>query len=813
MRCILRALLASLVIWSTGSGAEERYREPPAAIREVLDATPAASHAFSADSKYLLSVRYELYPPIAELAAPMHRLAGVRVNPRNNAPHAMPRFPCTLALRALPKGVEKQIKTRPGLRCARLDWSPDGRHFAFLGIEETGVHLWIGDALDASVREVPDLRLNPVLMHPLAWMPDGRSLLVGSVPAEREPVPVAAAPLGPEVRDSTRVTKPSSTYEERDLLETPHDADLFEYYGSTQLRVLDLGSLQSQPVGPVSVVGNLQVSPDGAYLLVTRINRPYAFSRSWNRFPRSIEIWTADGVLVETVADKPLADQVPIHGVETGPRSVNFIPTQAHTLWWVEALDQGDWAVKVAKRDRVVRKQIGQPAQSWFELDQRLSNLGFIEGGDTALVTEWERDRRWTRSFLVDTGAQPPKPRLLWDRSFNDSYADPGYPLYRPLPGNHYVIRRDGKRIWLSGDGATTLGKRPFLDVLDLTTLESTRLFRATPTMLESFRAWDDPVRGTFYSMRESPRDPRNLMHVTLGKTVRNAAAGEATRTAERTQITRELDPAPQLRGIKKQLVSFKRKDGVQLAMTVYLPPGHKAGTRVPTLLWAYPLEYSDAATAGQVNAAPNAFVVPYGAAFELLPLAGYAVIDVAMPIVGPTETVYESFVEQIVDNAAATIDEAVRMGFADRDRIGVFGHSHGALMTSNLLIWSDLFRAGVARSGAYNHTLRPFGFQTEHRTLYQARDTYLKLSPTLNADKVDEPLLLIHGAIDANPGTVPLQSEKLFEAVRGVGGTTRLVMLPFESHGYQGRESVGHVLAETIDWFDRYVKNAELNK
>jgi dipeptidyl aminopeptidase/acylaminoacyl peptidase len=245
------------------------------------------------------------------------------------------------------------------------------------------------------------------------------------------------------------------------------------------------------------------------------------------------------------------------------------------------------------------------------------------------------------------------------------------------------------------------------------------------------------------------------------------------------------------------------------VSFTLYLPPDHQPGTRLPTMFWAYPREYSDPATAGQVVAAPNAFTRPVGPTHILFALAGYAVLDVSMPMIGPTDRVYDTFVEQIVANAKAAIDKAVELGVTDPERVGVGGHSHGALMTANLLAYSNLFRAGVARSGAYNHTLRPFGFQNEHRTLYKARDTYVKLSPLLNADKIDEPLLLIHGQIDANPGTVPLQSEKLFEALRGVGGTTRLVMLPFESHGYQAIESIETVMAESIAWFDRHVKNA----
>jgi len=144
-----------------------------------------------------------------------------------------------------------------------------------------------------------------------------------------------------------------------------------------------------------------------------------------------------------------------------------------------------------------------------------------------------------------------------------------------------------------------------------------------------------------------------------------------------------------------------------------------------------------------------------------------------------------------------------------DPKRVGVGGHSYGAFMTANLLAHSDLFRAGVARSGAYNRTLTPFGFQSERRTLWEAADTYLRMSPFMNADKIKEPMLLIHGEADNNAGTFPIQSDRMYQALRGNGGTVRLVMLPHESHSYAGRESVEHTIAEMIEWFDRYVKPA----
>jgi dipeptidyl aminopeptidase/acylaminoacyl peptidase len=395
--------------------------------------------------------------------------------------------------------------------------------------------------------------------------------------------------------------------------------------------------------------------------------------------------------------------------------------------------------------------------------------------------------------------------------SADERYRYPGDPVYRTLATGVDVVLQENDSIYLIGPGSSPEGDRPFLDRLNLRTLKTDRLFRSDRSSFEYALTWLDPVQGTFLTWREAPADPRNFFLRTLGKApLTGAPEGEACWTSSPRAITQFPDPAPQLRGISKRLVTYSRADGVPLSFTLYLPPDYRPGTRLPTVFWAYPLDYAGKEVAGQIEGSPNRFTMMGGTSELFFLLQGYAVLDdVAMPVVAPPETVYDTFVEQIVADAKAAIDKAVEMGVTDPNRVGVGGHSHGALMTANLLAYSDLFRAGIARSGAYNHTMRPFGFQNEKRTLWQARDVYIKLSPVLQADKIDEPLLLIHGELDANPGTVPLQSEKLYEALRGVGGTVRLVMLPYESHGYQARESTEHVLYEMLSWFDRYVKNA----
>jgi dipeptidyl aminopeptidase/acylaminoacyl peptidase len=643
-------------------------------------------------------------------------------------------------------------------------------------------------------------------------MPDQKTLLVKLVPAGRAPAPAAAeAPEGPNVQESAGGRGPSSTYEVRDVLKSPHDEELFDYYALSQLALVDTTSGAISPLGKPAVYGTFSRSPDGQYILVERIHRPYSYLHTYDRFPKDVEIWNRSGDMVHKLASLPLADQVPIRGVPTGPRHYDWL--EPATLIWAEALDGGDPKKKVPHRDqlRALQGPFNAKPTDLFKTEQRFTGLQELEKGDLALVTDWDVDRHWRRTLLVDMKSTERAPQLLWELSTDDRYRDPGSPSVKVLPNGNHVVRVDEGWIYLSGVGGSPDGDRPFLDRFNLHTRKSERLFRSDKSSLERFISWVDTPRGQFVTRRESPVQPPNYFLRTLTKNApRQIEAGEASVTSSLRPITQFPDPAPQLRRIKKQLVKYKRPDGVDLSFTLYLPPDYKPGTRLPTMFYAYPLDYTEKEVAGQVQGSTQTFDMFRGASHLFFLLAGYAVMDnVAMPIVGPSLTAYDTYLEQLVADAKVAVEKAVAMGVADPERIGVMGHSHGAMMTANLLAHSDLFRAGIARSGAYNKSLTAFGFQNERRTLWEALDTYVKVSPLFYADKIKQPILLIHGEADFNPGTVPLQSERLYEAIRGTGGTVRLVMLPFESHGYQARESLEHTLHEMVSWFDRNVKAA----
>ncbi|MEM9413436.1 MAG: prolyl oligopeptidase family serine peptidase, partial [Planctomycetota bacterium] len=363
------------------------------------------------------------------------------------------------------------------------------------------------------------------------------------------------------------------------------------------------------------------------------------------------------------------------------------------------------------------------------------------------------------------------------------------------------VALQDGDYVYRISAGASPDGDRPFIDRQNIQTMETERLWRCGEGELESVVTIASHQAGELpkiITRRQSKTDPPNYY-------LKNLNDGSEV------ALTHFSDPTPQIRGITKQLVTYERSDGVPLSANLYLPADYKEGTRLPLIVWAYPREFNDVKTAGQVSGSEDTFTQIRGISHLSFLTQGYAIMDAAtMPVIGDPETMNDTFIDQIVDAAKAAIDKAVEMGVADRDRVGVGGHSYGAFMTANLLAHCDLFKAGIARSGAYNRTLTPFGFQSERRSLWDAKSIYYSISPFLHANKINEPILLIHGEEDNNSGTFPMQSKRMYQAIKGNGGTVRLVMLPEESHGYRARESVLHTQSEMIAWFDRFVKNAK---
>ncbi len=799
------SILLMLALCATAAPAQDAYREPPAAMLKILDAPPLPLVSVSPTGEHLLLLERESLPPISELARPMLQLAGVRVDPATNGTHG-PRSIVGLRLKRIGEPAAdpgRALALPEGVGVGFPDWSADGRRFLFTLTHSDGIELWVGEAEDGTARALTGRNLNGLGPSP-SWMPGGAQVCVALVPEGRGAAPERSpVPVGPVIQENLGGTPaPVRTYQ--DLLTDSHDEALFEHCFTSQLALVDVASGRLDPLGAPDIFTAADPSPDGRWLLVERVQRPFSYLVPMSLFPQVVEIRGLDGRTVARLAELPLAERVPIQGVVTGPRNHQWRDSEGTAqVFWAEALDEGDPRNQVAHRDRVMALAApfdGEPTEV-LRTEHRFTGLSWLQGDASGLVSEYDRDRRWTRSWLIDpdarTGALGGAPRLIFDRSVNDSYGDPGRPVTTRNAAGRSVVRVDDGALLLAGQGATPEGNRPFLDRLALDTLATERLWRNEGEEYERVAAvlpGVAPLR--FVTVRESPTEPPNYQL---------RASGEVGRRA----LTAFAHPAPELLGIEKRLVTYARADGVPLSATLYLPPGRQPDERLPLLVWAYPLEYNDASTAGQVRESPHAFTLFGGSSHLLLLTQGYAVMDNAtMPVVGADpQTVNDTFLEQIVASARAAVDEAVRLGVADRERVAVGGHSYGAFMTANLLAHSDLFKAGLARSGAYNRTLTPFGFQGERRTLWEAPETYAALSPFMHADAIDEPLLMIHGEADNNSGTFPIQSERMYHAIKGHGGTARLVMLPEESHGYRARESVLHVQAEMLDWCERWLK------
>jgi dipeptidyl aminopeptidase/acylaminoacyl peptidase len=794
------------------------YKVPERDVVAIVDAPPTPVALLAPGGRFVALVHYESHPPIALLERRYLRLAGVRLDPVLAGRQRVRRLTGLSVLR-LADGAERAVALPEGAQPSVPAWSPDGSAFVFTVDEADGIGVWLADAESATARQVPGLRVRDVLGgDPLTigaaarWARDGSALLALGAPREAPELP--EAPLEPRVEETAGKRSQMATYQ--DLLRTEADADAFEALATTVPLRVEPGTGAVKELGPPGLYQRLSDSPDGEHLLVHRLRRPFSFRVPYQYFARNVEIWSAEGEVERVIAELGVSDEVPRQGVPTGPRQVSWEERAPATLVWTEALDGGDPVAPATRRDRVMRLAAPFAGEPERVLDVQHRCLGWLDLDEPhqVLLTEHDRDRRWLTTWVCDL-ADPERRRVLFDHSVDDAYADPGSPLMMTNPDGSRTVLQDGSQIYLRGDGSTPDGDRPFLDRLDLATMQRERLYQSPADSLDQVMGFPaaapdapagGPQRTEILLWHESSAEPPNLYVAYVAAL--DGVTGEGEVGGIRA-LTAWPDPHPQLTAMHKRLIVHERGDGVQLSGMLHLPPGYDpaSGRRLPLVVWAYPLDYGDPATAGQVRGSSQRFTRLNALEPTWFVLRGYAVLSNAtMPVIGDPETMNDTFIEQVTSAARAHIQALDEMGIVDRSRVVVGGHSYGGFMTANLLAHTELFSAGIARSGAYNRTLTPFGFQAERRSFWEAPAVYDQLSPFRYADRITAPLLLIHGELDSNSGTFPIQSERLYQAIQGNGGTARLVLLPYESHGYLARESVLHVLAEQFEWLRRWV-------
>ncbi|WP_375419283.1 prolyl oligopeptidase family serine peptidase [uncultured Hymenobacter sp.] len=811
-----RLLLAlSLLMTAAVAQAQEfQYQTPPKALQDLLLAPPTPRVSLSADGRTLALLAVQDFPTVAELSQPELRLAGLRLNPRTNGPSRVS-YAVGLKLKKLPGGAETDVKGLPAqARISGLSWSPDNKTMAFALTTPaaTGadgrVELWVADVATAQARRLLAAPLNDAFGNSFEWTPDSRSLLARTVPAGRGAAPDAdAAPTGPTVQENVGGRKAGArTYQ--DLLKNPADERLLDHYATAQLVRVSLADGTAQPLGQPAVIQTASSSPDGKYVLLRARHRPYSYTLPISSFPQKIDVLDAQtGAVVKTIADLPLADNVPTNfdAAPTGPREFQWRADAPATLCYAEAQDGGDPKVKADIRDKVflLSAPFAGPAQELTALPLRYA--GITWGTDNlALVDGYRWADRHETTWQIRPAAPGAAPVVLFDGSAQDTYKNPGQPYtHRNAQGKNVLLTGGAanQTIYLLGQGASPEGDRPFVDELDLTSKKTNRWFRSEAPAYEIPVAIIDASKRQLLTRRETATMPPNYYLRTAGK------------KGAPQPVTKFTNPYAAFGGsFRKEQIKFKRADGVDLTADLYLPPNYKkADGALPTLMEAYPREFKDKANAGQVSGSPYTFTRLSWASPVFWVTQGYAVMaNVSVPIVGeggkePNDT----YIEQLVASAKAAIDEGARRGVVDAGRVAVMGHSYGAFMTANLLAHSNLFKAGLARSGAYNRTLTPFGFQGEERTYWQAPEVYQAMSPFDFADKIKTPLLLIHGEADNNSGTFPIQTERFYAALKGHGATVRYVVLPAESHSYAARENLLHMLWEMDSWLNKYVKNA----
>lgn len=795
-----------LLLISTIGLAQEKltYQKPSKEILELVDAPLAPRVLLTDDGKYMVLLYRNYYKSIAELSETELRLAGLRINPKTNI-GSRTNYYYNIKIKEVGNAEAIQVANMPNdPRLANFSWSPDQSMIAVTNTTPAGVELWVLDLKKAQVTKLTDANVNANMRDVINWFKDGKSILVKMLPNDRKDlINVAdAVPNGPTISSNDGKKAQNRTYQ--DLLKNPNDEFNFEQLARSELYKVGIDGSKSQ-WKEAAMYSSISFSPDGNYVMVTNLEKPFSYLVPYYRFPSSTKIHKADGSPVSTVLEVPLIEDLPkgFMAVRMGMRELSWRDDKPSTLIYAQALDEGDPEKEAEYRDEVFQLEapFNGKGKSLIKLKNRYYQITWGNKNMAVAYDYWWNNRN-LKGYLFNPSDASKAPQIFEDRNYQDVYSDPGSFVTKRTKFGTEVLAMDGNNTFLLGEGFTKEGQFPFVDKMNMSTMKKTRLYTSKiegkKENLVDYNAEKDQLLVRI----ESPNEYPNYYYKSLIK----------RKGAE--QLTSFKNPFKSLQDVHKEVITYKREDGLELNGTLYLPVGHNRDSKekMPMILWAYPREYKDKNSASQNTQNPNEFTYPFWGSPLYWVTKGYVVLDdAAFPIIGEgDEQPNDTFRNQLVDNARAAIDAVDKLGYIDRTRVAVGGHSYGAFMVANLLSHSNLFAAGIARSGAYNRTLTPFGFQSEERNYWEAPEVYYTMSPFMHADKMKTPLLLIHGEADNNSGTYPMQSERYFNALKGLGATVRLVMLPKESHGYRAKESILHLLWEQDQWLEKYVKQRD---
>lgn len=804
MKQILFSLLTCIFFLGSIHAQENlTYQKPPQEILDLIDVPLAPSTRIDSDGEMMVFLYRDQFKSIAELSEEELRLGGLRINPVTNI-NSRATYYNDLKIKALKDKEPTQVKGLPeNARLANFNWSPDESKMAFTHTTEEGVELWVADIATAQAKKLTEATLNANMRDVINWYKDNSAILVKMLPEDRKELidTETSVPEGPTVSVSDGKEAANRTYQ--DLLKNPNDEFNFEQLARASLVKVNLDGTSNKWMD-AEMYSSISFSPDGNYVMVNTIKTPFSYLVPYYRFPSETVVYDLSGKQVAKVNEEPLTEVLPAGrmSVQKGKRNMSWRNDAPATLVYVEALDEGDPEIEVEYRDEVFLLEAPFTGTPKSILKTKDRYAGIIWGDDNIAIAQ---DRWWnnrnTRAYVFNPSNASQEPRVIFDRNYQDRYSDPGSFVTERNQYGQNVLKIQGNDAFLLGAGFTEEGQFPFADRINLNSGETKRLYVSSyKDKKESLVEVLDVAKGEILVSIESSTEYPNYYIRNINK--RNNLK----------QITFFENPFKSLENVSKEIITYNREDGLGLTATLYLPAGYdkKDPEKLPMIVWAYPREYKDRNSASQNTSNANEFTYPYYGSPVYWVNRGYVVLDdAAFPIVGEQdEEPNDTFRKQLVANGKAAIDAVDQLGYIDRNRVGVGGHSYGAFMTANLLSHSNLFAAGIARSGAYNRTLTPFGFQSEERNYWESPEVYYNISPFMHADKMKTPLLLIHGSADNNSGTYPMQSERYFNALKGLGATARLVMLPKESHGYSAKESVLHVLWEQDQWLEKYVKN-----